>query len=402
MVTASVSQQLRRRPPLQVNGRALTARQVGARDWLSASAAARPDALSHPERAALAAAWTADGLFEHASVASFAQLSLALMGAGAPSALIEAAHRAALDEIEHARACFALASAYGGAAVGPSALALPSTLTLVRELGALAEAAAREGCIGETVAAGLAAQQLAVATDPAVIEVLSAIAEQEAQHAELSWRIVAWAVRVGGEPVRAQVARVFDDPTGHLPAPAAELAAERGHARPRPPRRGDPPARRRGPAARRRAPQRARPARALARVARLVRGCLKRPPAARRALRPPRPPRPPRRALAPPPRPPPAPPRAPPRRGALLRALPRFPARRARALSQSTPRPRPALPAPQVPWTRPPLRLRCAPRAHPLLASSRRSSSSRGDRASSTRSRSRSCSATSSAPPRTP
>jgi len=221
--------------PFVVNGSALTARvTTGARDWLADGRAPDVAALAAEDRAALAAAWTADALFEHASVASFAQLSLALMGAGAPSPLIEAAHRAALDEVNHARACFALASAYTGGAVGPSAITFPKTLSITTDLVELAEAAAREGCIGETVSAALAAQQLAGASDPAVVEVLSALAEEEAQHAELSWRIVAWAVRAGGERVRTQVARVFDEASRHLPAPVADLPvneAIRAHGR---------------------------------------------------------------------------------------------------------------------------------------------------------------------------
>ena len=60
-------------------------------------------------RRARGRAWTADALLEHASVASFSRLSLALLAVGAPADLVALAHRAALDEIRHARLCFALA-----------------------------------------------------------------------------------------------------------------------------------------------------------------------------------------------------------------------------------------------------------------------------------------------------
>ena len=58
-------------------------------------------ALSPDARAAIAAGWTDAARAEHASVPAFSRLSLTLMAMGAPSDLVEAAHRAALDEIEH-------------------------------------------------------------------------------------------------------------------------------------------------------------------------------------------------------------------------------------------------------------------------------------------------------------
>src|SRR5262249_29788330 len=57
----------------------------GGSDW-SPAAALPPclDGLDDGDRAALARAWTADALAEHASVASFSRFSLALLAAGAP------------------------------------------------------------------------------------------------------------------------------------------------------------------------------------------------------------------------------------------------------------------------------------------------------------------------------
>ena len=77
------------------------------------------------------------------------------------------------------------------------------------DLALVAANAAREGCIGETLAAVQAAEQLGQATDPAVRAALAIIAEDEARHAELAWRTVAWAVATGGAPVRAAVAQAF-------------------------------------------------------------------------------------------------------------------------------------------------------------------------------------------------
>ena len=76
----------------------------------------------------------------------------------------------------------------------------------------IADVAARvvqEGCIGETLASLLAAEQAARATDPAIRAALEVIAEDEAQHAELAWRTVAWALGRGETSVRCAIANAF-------------------------------------------------------------------------------------------------------------------------------------------------------------------------------------------------
>jgi hypothetical protein len=175
--------------------------------WREAGAGAPClDGLSSNDRAALAAAWAADGLFEHASVASFGRFALELLAVGAPADLVEAAHRAALDEVRHARLCLGLASAYAGEPIAPAAFPFGQAVAVSADLADIAARAAREGCVGETVAAVLAAEQLERAEDPAVRAALAIIAEDEARHAELAWRTVAWAIQKGGAPVRAAVA----------------------------------------------------------------------------------------------------------------------------------------------------------------------------------------------------
>lgn len=197
--------------PFLVGGRPLVASvQRGDTGW-SDDGDPLPDTVGLPDelRAELAAAWTRDGLFEHASIASFARFSLELVAVGAPAELVELAHRAALDEVRHARLCLSLAGAYAGGPVGVGPLPLGGRIEVTSDLASMAARAAREGCIGETVAAVLAAQQLAHATDPAVRRALAIIAADEARHAELAFRAVAWAMRTGGAPVRAAVAAVL-------------------------------------------------------------------------------------------------------------------------------------------------------------------------------------------------
>ncbi|HEY5240674.1 MAG TPA: ferritin-like domain-containing protein, partial [Polyangiaceae bacterium] len=155
-----------------------------------------------------------DGCEEHASVAAFARLTLHLLSAGAPPELVEMAHRASLDEIRHARTCFALARRYGGAPLGPGPLKLDGLFSgahasLEATLPEIAALCAEEGCVGETLGVLLASDALARARDPFVREVLTRMLDEEASHVELAWRVVSWCITQGGEPVRRAVAHAI-------------------------------------------------------------------------------------------------------------------------------------------------------------------------------------------------
>ena len=230
--TVEVSDEARHRGFDRVGLAAAPTRGTG---WSAARIVPDVAGLPAPARAALAEAWLRDALLEHASIASFGRFALELMAVGAPAELVEQAHQAALDEVRHARACFALASAYAGSAIGPAPFPFGGSAEVRSDLATIAAAVVREGCIGETLAAAQAAAQLERATDPAVRAVLAAIAEDESRHAELAWRTVAWAVRVGGEPVREVVRRAFEEATGSEPesvdAPASFRAAMSEHGR---------------------------------------------------------------------------------------------------------------------------------------------------------------------------
>lgn len=176
------------------------------------TAGRRPDlgGLDEHARAALAARWTAAALDEHAAVAAFSRLALELMAAGAPPSLVDGAARAARDEVRHARLGFALASAFAGRPVAPGRFPFAAPVLPRGDLVALATATAREGCLGETVATALALEAARRATDPAARAALDVIARDETRHSALAWRIVRWALREGGAPVRDAVEGVFD------------------------------------------------------------------------------------------------------------------------------------------------------------------------------------------------
>ena len=194
--------------PFLAGGHSVTAPLAARVDWRDPVEPAQALALDAPTRQAIASGWCEDARMEHASIASFARFTMELLAFGAPSELVEAAQRAGLDEIAHARACFALGSRYGESAVGPGALAIQGAAVRSTLIEATV-AAVQEGCVGETVASLLAARQLAVSRDAAVREALSRIAEDEARHAELAYRFVAWAIREGGAPVRDAALRAF-------------------------------------------------------------------------------------------------------------------------------------------------------------------------------------------------
>lgn len=162
--------------PFRVRGRKLLAERSTDRGWIDPAVVPAVDGLDDETRAALAERFTREALDEHASIPAFAQLSLDLVALGAPPELIARAHRAALEEIEHARLCFSLASAYAGRAIGPGPLGSTDAARVLRE-------SIRDGVIGEGLAAERARRE--VATDPAVAAVLARIAREELEHAAL-------------------------------------------------------------------------------------------------------------------------------------------------------------------------------------------------------------------------
>jgi hypothetical protein len=172
------------------------------------------------------AAWALAGAGEHASVAAFARLSLQLMACGAPSDLLSATHQAAVDEVKHAEACWELAERFGTPKVRASAFPFDDVINPRASLAELASATLREGCLAETLGAHLAAMAAERAADPEVKRVLGDIADEEARHSVLSFRIVAWAMQAGGPEVRAAIEAALAEPWPQIDV--AELALRTG------------------------------------------------------------------------------------------------------------------------------------------------------------------------------
>ena len=142
--------------------------------------------------------YTTMAAYEHASVASFSRLSLQLLALSAPSSLVREASASALDEIEHARLGYAIASVFSGKTIGPDKLP-EATAALSMGMEDFIAALVFEGCVGETLSAAEVREASERADDDSLRAVLSRIADDEERHAAFSWRILAWALSVTGE-----------------------------------------------------------------------------------------------------------------------------------------------------------------------------------------------------------
>lgn len=152
----------------------------------------------------VAAAWVQDGLYEHASIASFARFALELLALGAPPQLIADAQRAAADELHHAQLCFELAQRLGGVAFEPGPMPItPAAFARVGDPVATALALFHEGCVNESVAACEAADAAEGAEDPAARRALEIIAADERRHATMAWAALRWLIDQHGERVLA-------------------------------------------------------------------------------------------------------------------------------------------------------------------------------------------------------
>jgi hypothetical protein len=209
--------------PLLVDAVARTAAPQRRDDW-SAS-------LELPEDPELAAYWVEIAALEHASVASFARFATQLLALGAPPELLVATGRAALDEIEHAKLAYALASAYGGAPVGPGRLDLVG-VEIDTSWRGVVRGLIIEACVGETVGVAEAMVAASSAEHPAVRAILERIVADELRHAQLGWRSLAYLLRDADAADRAWALALLDRVVDQTRARARDARAYGGLDRP--------------------------------------------------------------------------------------------------------------------------------------------------------------------------
>jgi hypothetical protein len=220
--------------PLVGARRAIAARAVHRCDWL----AEMPGIVADARAFGLGVEqWRRRAAREHASIAAFSRASLALLAYGAPPNLLTLVHRAAIDEIEHARIAYAIAAALSGDSRGPGPLDVARADPIPTSLAELAAETFRDGCVSETRSALEARREARAAREGPLRRALMRIADDEERHAELAWRVVDWALREGKEAaaraVRAELAsaaRHDDAMTRGLVVPCAEALLQKAAA----------------------------------------------------------------------------------------------------------------------------------------------------------------------------
>jgi hypothetical protein len=145
--------------------------------------------------------WLEAAQMEHASIAAFARLSLVLLSLDAPLDLVAEAQRASLDELAHYRSCIAQVRRLSGTEVRLGALLADGCLDST-SLEDLVSTNVLEGCIGETLAATIVSERARRAPVQELRVMFAGIAADEERHAALAFRILRWALAIGGAPAR--------------------------------------------------------------------------------------------------------------------------------------------------------------------------------------------------------
>jgi len=140
--------------------------------------------------------WKESAVGEHASVASFADLSLKLFTLGAPMDILEKAASAQLDEVRHANLMLGLIRT-----ANPDEKELKFGAVNLRKVNSsvfdtsyekIMLESLEDGCMNEGIAAGIAAEVAKVVKESHVKTVYETIATDEHRHAMLAWDIVEW------------------------------------------------------------------------------------------------------------------------------------------------------------------------------------------------------------------
>lgn len=146
--------------------------------------------------------WRTSGEHEHASVASFARASLDLMRFGAPPELLRDTHVAAMEEVRHAEISFGLATSFKGKSSDALVVgAFPlENAELSKSLDDFASKLLLEGCIGETSAVARLSYAISHINpmSPAAQHLVT-LRDEEAGHAALAWKSLAWALSKGAK-----------------------------------------------------------------------------------------------------------------------------------------------------------------------------------------------------------
>lgn len=187
--------------------------------------ASRRARLDRATKDAVADAWLDSARAECGSIPAFFALARDLAAAGAPASLVERALAALRDEVRHTARCSEIASSLAGWRVQPALLPPPPARDVDRRaaLVRMALEAWHDGCLGEGAAAARARRSFQGASDAAARAALGEIARDEAQHAELAWRVLAFCLAEGGREVREAIGEALAGPAPVAPAGHPEI-----------------------------------------------------------------------------------------------------------------------------------------------------------------------------------
>ncbi len=145
--------------------------------------------------------WVASAALERAAVEAFAELERKLTLLDAPPDLVAWCRRAREDEQRHTTTCIDVARHLGSKEVSFAPLDPPCRGA--SDLVTLAVESLLDGCLAEGVAAAVARDLGARCAEPPTRAALEEIARDEADHAELAWSIVAFALERAGDEARS-------------------------------------------------------------------------------------------------------------------------------------------------------------------------------------------------------
>lgn len=180
---------------MQQCGTPLVAALVPGQGWaIQTDEQPLPDAqaLSQPQREAMAQEWKRIATQEHASIAAFARLSLELLRYGAPAKLIEECHACMHDEIRHAKLAIRWASHLSGQALTLGPMGALAKQPMSENLTQLALANLEEGCCNETLATLLMLDRADRCSHAGMQAAIVEIAHDEQRHAQFAWRLTQW------------------------------------------------------------------------------------------------------------------------------------------------------------------------------------------------------------------
>ncbi|HGG56440.1 MAG TPA: hypothetical protein ENK31_01450 [Nannocystis exedens] len=156
---------------------------------------------------------------EEASIVAFEQIAEVLAAAEAPAILIQRCRWAADDERRHASLARVLARRHGAKLRDPQQRPITPTLT------SIALDNAREGCVLETWSALRAAWLAEHAKDPEIRRLYASLADDESEHAQLSWDLHNWLQGQVDQTTAATAKKTLQAALQTLPA-LAQLQAE--------------------------------------------------------------------------------------------------------------------------------------------------------------------------------